>query len=145
MLTKGTEREERERPGGRTSRRPVTDRFRDHEVAIERGRSRCADDLEDLLVAAFENLRAPEPAPALDARVEGVIAAMCSLHRRMPAIPYWIACRGLRFAVGATCQWASLTLEQALVDGQPVEWLVQPTRPALVAIGARRRPVRGAR
>ncbi len=97
-------------------------------MALERGRARCSLD-KDLVSAAFENLRARKPPTRLHPRVEALAAAMCDATHDVPMVPYWLACSGLRFAVRATCHWAALSLEQAVVDGEHLAWIVKRTRP----------------
>jgi hypothetical protein len=111
-------------------RTAITDKFRDSEVALERGRARCNLGT-DILSAAFESLRARRPPRRLSSRVEAVAAAMCDAHPGVPMVPYWLACQGLCFAVRATCRWAPLALEQAVVDGELIAWIVKRTRPVL--------------
>ena len=112
-------------------RERIVTRFRDNELALERGRDRTHPDLDPAVDAAFENLRMPAPPPRLDASVEAVCAAMSDAHFGVPVVPYWTACSGLAFAVKAMGCWAPLSLEHGLEDEAPVAWLVQRMRPVV--------------
>jgi hypothetical protein len=112
-------------------RKILVDRFRDNEVAIERGRSRCTPALAEITKAAFENLRAPEPPRRLHVEVEGAVAVFARAHTGSPLVQYWVACCGLPFAVRATCRWAELALRREEAPDGDRAWLVERDQPGV--------------
>jgi hypothetical protein len=95
----------------------------DRAPAFERGRSRWPERLHEVRDRVFAGLAAGRLPRTLRSRVEAAIAVMASGDACALFIPYWVACRGLHFAVLATARWASLEVVTQHVGSKLVAWV----------------------